>query len=70
MFAQWMNTDPMETDLGPLIQGREVVVTAMDERGITVIPCEPSQAATFPWGEMEAPTIHTEDGTVICLLPR
>ena len=70
LWAKWVYNSPLETVLGPLICQRSVVVTAVDDDGITVMPAEPKEMIKFPYGEMEYPTARTDDGTIIRLLPQ
>jgi hypothetical protein len=68
LFAKWC-VPAQDSVMGPIIQGRKVMVTAMDAESITVMPCEPEQTSRFPYDKRGHPTVRTEEGTIIVFLP-
>ena len=68
LFAKWL-VHTEDAELGSILRGRHVIVTATDEESITVMPVEPQQVSRFPYDGKGNPTARTEEGTVIVLLP-
>ena len=68
-WARWLDAD-VKTELGSIIRQREVIVAAIDDDGIVIMPVESSQATKFLWSGYECPTAKDTDGTVIRLIPK
>lgn len=71
LWARWLDDSPTMTELGPLIRQREVIVTDIDDEGVTVMPVESAMTTKFPYSGYECPTAKDHrDGTIIRLIPK